>query len=219
MLGWPEERVLLGVGIATVACVFLLRFVIFYLFEKNGLIWDEPPWWPPVDARQRLISVFHVALEEMVLRAALLESLRSVLLRTSRRFAFLASSRVQLLILVLLPALAFTTLHEGLYRHLEGRSLVWATHLNLFLLGSFLNALYLRCGHIGWGYALHLGWNISRFRAELRPLSDPGGPVLSEGETFNHVESDPVITAALALFWLFFLLWPRLRAFSMKSKA
>ena len=80
-----------------------------------------------------------------------------------------------------------TEVKQVITRFLDGANVsITRNTMNTFSFGAIVNLLFVRFGHIGYGLALHYGWNFYRFNCvywlEDRPLS--------EGMTFNYVEGN-----------------------------
>jgi hypothetical protein len=128
----------------------------------------------------RFFAVFQVLNEEMLLRALLLISLARLF-----RSRWAAS---------LLAASVFTLLHYGLYRFgLQQTGLKVEALLTLFFFALSCNALFMSTGTIAAPYALHLGWNLTRFGHEW--IATTSGLQLSEAESFNLIEGHPLVLA------------------------
>ncbi|MDH3846101.1 MAG: hypothetical protein OES69_19335, partial [Myxococcales bacterium] len=78
----------------------------------------------------------------------------------------------------------------------------WPAMVSLFSFGAIANVLFVWCGHIGYGVALHYAWNFYRFNSVY--LLD--GRPLSEGMTFNYVEGNVwVVTGSVFFLALLFV--------------
>ena len=122
---------------------------------------------------------FQVFNDEILLRGAVL----TLLLRV-------VSSRW---IVVFLPAVFFAVAHHVVYRaqaEVGGPALV-----TIFAFAVVANALFVRVGHIGYGFALHYAWNLYRFGRSYHV----GGASLSEGASFNYIEGSSVVVVASLL--------------------
>lgn len=120
---------------------------------------------------------FQVLNDEMILRAA-------VLTLVLRVWPYPKS-------IALGCALLFSVAHHVVYRlhgvHIEAEAL-----LTLFSFGVLANLLFLRFGHIGYGWALHYGWNLMRFGS----VYAVDGRYLSEGMSFNYLEGNAWLATA-----------------------
>ena len=178
VLGLKTQNKLRFCALATVL-TFVLRPVIVSLAAHKGLRFDVSAW----NLGWRSRPLFQVLNEEMVLRALLL----GVLLKKckTRWTRLSASSGV---------ALVFSLLHLALYWLKDGIILSDWTLLNLFLFGAWANAMWLATSHIGWGFAVHLAWNLTRFGGDFLA----GGHVVPEAQTFNLIEGSATLTPILA---------------------
>lgn len=161
------------------ASVFVLsHYLVPYLAQRGGY-----EYFPFVHWRWKISTVFQVLNEEVVLRALLLSALFRVF-----RSSVLVS---------LFTALVFSLLHWILYRYsIEGAVVLTPmTLLNLTLFGLICNLFYLRYNHIGYGYALHLGWNLTRFTGACILNNRP----LQEGKTFNLIEGSGEVAFLLGI--------------------
>lgn len=142
-------------------------------FGLTAVPYDQLDW--------RLSPIFQVLNEEIVTRALLL--------------GFVAKFIPYRLIVSIFAAAIFTALHYLLYRfNLHSSvSLFPLTLLNLFLFGVLCNSLFLKWRHIWFCYAIHLGWNLSRFTRDFVKGETP----IPEGMTFNIFEGQIWLTAVL----------------------
>lgn len=133
----------------------------------------------------RLFAIFQVLNEEMLLRALLLVSL----------VRFIKSHWAA----NLLAASVFTLLHYALYRFgIQQTGLKIEALLTLFFFALSCNALFISSGTIAASYALHVGWNLTRFGHEW--IEKTSGLQLKEAESFNLIEGHPwVLTSAIML--------------------
>ncbi len=169
----------------TLACsaglAVTFRFAILRLAAEAGLRFDTSAWSPLLRTR----PIFQVLNEEMLFRAVLLRELG----RTGASAWKLSLG----------SALFFVISHLLFYWLKDG---IWLQPLalwNLFVFSVACNSLFLHCGHIGYGYAIHVGWNLTRFGGDFFRNS----ALLPEGAAFNALESSPwfslVITPATAI--------------------
>lgn len=131
-----------------------------------------------------LFNQFFQALnDELVLRAV-------VLTIALRRFGH--SKRV-----VVILSILFALGHSAAYG-LDGVRISATALISLFAFAVIANALFVRFRHIGYGFALHYAWNLSRFNTDYYV----DGRLLSEGETFNYVEGNASVAvgAVVAMF-------------------
>jgi hypothetical protein len=137
---------------------------------------------------QRWFSLSQVLHQELVLRAVLLGLLCRWI--PSRPVVGVAGAAI------------FATTHVALYGIFEGTllPLVAVATLATFALATLAtfalatNLLFLEFGHIGFSFAAHAGWNVSRFGgAYLLP-----GHAVSEVESFALIEGSPVALAMAA---------------------
>jgi hypothetical protein len=127
---------------------------------------------------QRWFSLSQVLHQELVLRAVLLGLLCRWI--SSRPVVGVAG------------AVIFATTHVALYGIFEGTLLPLVAVATLATFALATNLLFLEFGHIGFSFAAHAGWNVSRFGgAYLLP-----GHAVSEVESFALIEGSP---AALAM--------------------
>ena len=77
--------------------------------------------------------------------------------------------------------------------------------LNLFLFSFICNQLFFITQHIGFGVALHAGWNLAKFSRYYFPSHDLQKiEQITEGDTFNMFEGSLLIT--LILFFYFHII-------------
>lgn len=128
---------------------------------------------------------FQTLNEEMVLRALLLTALAHIL-----KVRFLLSVAV---------AGFFALLHFVLYRFGPPHTALSLQALaTLLLVGFALNELFLSTGSIAAPWAIHFGWNFTRYGSEWSAESTRGS--LPQGMDFNVIEGSPwVIALAIAL--------------------
>ncbi len=124
---------------------------------------------------------FQVFNDEVVLRAALLTILLA------------AFPHPRLVIFG--TAVLFAVAHHVVYR--PAAFIDWPALLTIFAFAGIANTLFVRFGHIGYGFALHLAWNLDRFNSWY---SIDGVP-LTEGNSFNYVEGNRwVVALSIATF-------------------
>lgn len=154
----------------------LLHPWVMHLAASRGILFDPSGWgfW------LRTRPLFQVLNEEWVLRGILPNALG---VRDSRRP----------LLYCLALAAVFSALHQVLYPLKDGSWLGPAALFNLFLFGAWANAAWLRSGHIGWGFAAHLGWNLNRFTGDFLA----NGKVIAEGRLYNVLEGSASVAALL----------------------
>jgi hypothetical protein len=144
----------------------LANTLIHSLLAQNSTTLHPERWSPWL--RSRPLSQAWV--EEIMLRGVLLTWLLT-------RFK---SKRLSWLI-PLGHAAFFSLLHAALYG-MQGDWIGVTPLITLFFFGIICNELFLKSGHIGWGYALHVSWNLTRFGGDyldagntlLRSLKDRG---------------------------------------------
>ena len=132
-----------------------------------------------------LATPFQTLNEEMVFRALLLTVLGRLL-----KARLLLSAAV---------AGFFALLHFALYRFGAPHTTLSAQALTtLFLVGFGLNELFIATGSIAGPWAIHCGWNLTRFGNGWVGKFTPGA--LPQGADFNLIEGNPwVIAFAVAL--------------------
>lgn len=173
LLAW---RALAGFGVLGLVLAAAFQPVMGALAQAAGLAFDASRWSPWLRTR----PVFQVLNEELVLRGLLL----TVLAVRTRRHPALASAAV---------AAVFSGLHQALYPLKDGSWLGFGALLNLFLFGVWANAAFLRSRHIGWGLAVHLGWNLNRFTGDFVRA----GQIVPEGQLFDPLEGSLWLTGPL----------------------
>jgi membrane protease YdiL (CAAX protease family) len=174
--------------------VVLLGLIIFCLSKlyldfylpRAGIVYYsfKNPWW-------RASPWFQCLNEEIVFRALLLSAL-------FKKFPYRFTVSVT-------AALVFTGLHWFLYAFNEVAAvqLTPLTLFNLFFFGMVCNAFYLRYQHIGFGFALHAGWNLTRFTRYYYSGLKPSAPAISEGMSFNLIEGSWFLSALILMVYLF----------------
>jgi membrane protease YdiL (CAAX protease family) len=121
---------------------------------------------------------FQVLNEEMVLRALLLTALSQIL-----KPGLFVSMAV---------AGCFMMAHFVLYKFGPPHAELSVQALTaLFLVGFALNELFLATGSIAVPWAIHFGWNLTRFGNDWQ--GTPG--ILEPGRDFNLIEGNPWVTA------------------------
>lgn len=157
------------------------RFALLQLAAEAGLRFDASAWSPLLRTR----PVFQVLNEEMLFRAVLLREL-------GRTGASAWKLSLGSAIFFALSHILFYWLKDGIW--LQPVAL-W----NLLVFSVACNSLFLHYGHIGYGYAIHVGWNLTRFGGDFFR----GSTLLSEGTAFNVLEGSPwfslLITPATAI--------------------
>ena len=181
----------LGLHLMPRAALMTLVVFVVAAFASNeviGAIVAAGPF--RASAHRSLVSgvhqFFQVLNDEMILRAAVLTLVLRVLPYPKS--------------MALGCALLFSAAHHVVYR-LHGVHIEAAALLTLFSFGVLANLLFLRFGHIGYGWALHYGWNLMRFGS----VYAVDGRYLSEGMSFNYLEGNRWVVvastcAALAAF-------------------
>ena len=151
------------------------------------------------DAAWMLLAIpFQTLNEEMVLRALLLTALAHIL-------------KVRFLLSVAVGGF-FASLHFVLYRFGPPHATLSVQALTtLLLVGFALNELFLATGSIAGPWAIHFGWNLTRFGNDWVGESSPG--MIPQGADFNLIEGNPwVIALAVALALVVSVARPRLFA-------
>lgn len=198
---WPTTWLKnLGLEISlrqTIYCVaaFFLSLVVFQVIIQNQLrvggffqIFRLPD---PFLGKENIfkfswliVRIFQPLNEEIVLRALLL--------------GFLGQFCSQKRFLSIYVALIFAGLHQVMYA-LSPFGLLTPLNINaliaLFCFSWAANELYFRFGHIGYGVALHIAWNIWRFFGPIYR----NGHELNEAETFNILEGSTPVMVLVAL--------------------
>jgi membrane protease YdiL (CAAX protease family) len=130
---------------------------------------------------------FQTLNEEMVLRALLLTVLAHFM-----KVRFLVSIAV---------AGFFTSAHFVLYRFGSPQTSLSVQALtSLFLVGFAFNEFFLASGSIAVPWAIHLGWNLTRFGNDW--IGQGRNETLPQGTDFNLIEGNPwvvILAAVLAL--------------------
>jgi membrane protease YdiL (CAAX protease family) len=128
---------------------------------------------------------FQTLNEEMVLRALLLTALSRIL-------------RPHLLLSVVVAGV-FALLHFALYYFGPPHTTLSAQALTTLVLVAFaLNELFLATSSIAVPWAIHLGWNLTRYGSEWIGQSSSGS--LEQGSDFNLIEGNLwILLLALAL--------------------
>lgn len=141
-----------------------------------------------------LITTFHVLNEELIFR--------SILLNTIRKRA------KNLFLVSLIVAVIFSLAHLVHYFISDGTILKPLTLIVLFIFGLACNHLFFKYKHIWYCYAIHLSWNITRFKSEL--IHDK--TQIKQGQTFNLIEGS-YFMLVFALIILFLILLPKNKEF------
>ena len=128
---------------------------------------------------------FQTLNEEMVLRALLLSALAQIV-----------NAR---LLVIATVASVFVVLHFVLYRFGPPHAALSVQALaTLFLAGLAFNELFLATGSIAVPFAIHLGWNLTRFGNDW--IEQGSSKPLPQGLDFNLIEGDWRVTGlAVAL--------------------
>lgn len=188
-LAIPKRELVLS-GILTVLFAILVRVLVLNVCTANHIVFDSSMyhWGWKVNPMAQVLN------EEMVFRALLLAGLVRLF-----RNPMLAAT---------LSSVAFAAAHWVLYSAMNGISLPATTLTTLFAFGMASSLLFLRFGHIGYSYALHLGWNLTKLEGTFINQSVQPPHRLHEGEGFVLIEGAPIITAlALVLFAVCLWLW------------
>lgn len=177
-------------GLLLVVCTALT--VIYLITLRHDI--DYAPYLVTGLTVWFLFPVFQALNEEIILGSMLLKGLR-------RR-----AGGLHPMALVLAGALVFALGHLAFYLSLGGGALSLAALLSLFAVGLIRNHVILATGHIGYIWALHLGWNAVFFGA-LYQSADTGDR-LSRVEMFNLVMGDPAFVVFITcLTLLSFRIW------------
>lgn len=175
--------------ISTLALFGLAVLASHYVFADYVATFLEVVRTPT--ARSRVHQFFQVLNDELVMRAALLTLVYGVLPRSK--------------IVITAMAAVFALSHWAFYGWLGVGIGPWAL-LTLFAFGVIGNTLFMKYGHIGYGFALHYAWNFYRFNTTYHL----DGRSLREGETFNYIEGNAwIVAASTMLMFLVFGLYAR----------
>jgi len=181
------ERIGLRIEHKSIAlCLLLAILVVFGSFYMISFI-----------ARNAVVSIsiisFTVFLhilgytlnEEIVLGAILLNFIQ-------KRFKKLNQFYISILV-----AVAFPLLHYIFYRwiFLDKGIICISSLVSLFAVGAIRNNLILRTGHIGYSWALHVGWAFIMFGfVHTKTITTK---ILSEPEKFNLYLGSPIMVLIL----------------------
>jgi len=126
---------------------------------------------------------FQTLNEEMVLRALLLTALAHIL-------------KVRFLVSIVVAGF-FTLVHFVLYRFGPPQTSLSVQALTaLLLMGFAFNEFFLATGSIAVPWAIHLGWNLTRFGNNWIGQGPSG--TLQQGPDFNLIEGNPEVIALVA---------------------
>jgi membrane protease YdiL (CAAX protease family) len=180
-LGIRFRRIDLGLAVFSLLVVGIIaRHLIPGVVRQHGYVVgrSDPGW-------MYLAVPFQTLNEEMVLRALLLTSLAQIV-------------NVRLLVSATVAAV-FVALHFVLYRFGPPHALLSVQALaTLLLAGLAFNEFFLARGNIAVPFAIHLGWNLTRFGNDW--IEQSSGDPLPQGTDFNLIEGNSkVIALAMGL--------------------
>jgi hypothetical protein len=173
------RREFLGIALTCLATGTFALYVIPAIAYAGG--WTRVPDGLPL---RKFITICSALNEEIVFRSVVLGLL------TAWLQSVLKAS--------VLSAAIFSLGHLLIYRILDAHWLAPTTLVTLFFFGLAANQLYAWRGHIGYSYALHVGWNIVRFRAGYLSLN---GETLHGGASFDLIEGSWPVCAVAFGFW------------------
>lgn len=185
-------RALLGTVLLTAGFAILVRGLTLAICRSQGIGFDTTS----IPEHSWVTPFFQSLSEEIVFRALLLTWLASVM-----------KGRVRA---ALLSSLIFSGAHWVFYFFYNGVFLTPATLISLFAFSLVTALLYLRFGHIGYSYALHLGWNLTQLEGNFYGVYQGQSFWLTEGQVFLLLEGSPQIVA-LSLVLLLISTWLWLR--------
>lgn len=176
--------------IAAIIIIALSYLLIHHLAVRNGITIKPGEW------KDYFHDVFYVLNEEIVLGAIILSWLTS-------------TRNLKPVLSCALLAVFFAIIHYIFYKWIfDDRGVIgMMTLLTLFLIGFLRNSLILISGHIGYSWALHLGWiavmfgSMHNYTASGERLSEPARFNLYLGSTEMLV-----LAALLASTGLFLML-------------
>lgn len=183
-----SRRAMFGTVLLTVSFAILVRIITLAICESERIGFDttsipEFSWSTPF---------FQSLSEEIVFRALLLTWL-----------AGLMRGRIRA---VLFSSVLFAGAHWVFYLVYNGVFLSPATLTSLFVFSLVSGMLFFRCGHIGYSYALHLGWNLTQLGGNFYGVYNGQSFWLTEGQVFLLLEGSPVVVG-LSLVLLLVTVW------------
>ncbi len=176
-------------GVAAV-CAAIFAILIGVLARRGGVTFDRSQW----SALHHVRPLFQAFNEELLFRGALL--------------AWLLERRPVGLRLCASVAGVFALAHLGFYAVRDSTLIGPGALASYFLFGLLCNLLALRTGHVGYAFALHVGWNLTRFAGQVVHAGTP----LSEGESVALFEGSAVLFVPLFALAAIACLWPRQEA-------
>lgn len=144
------------------------RGILLASASAAGYTYQTEHWSPGL----RLMPVFQAVNEEIFFRAFFL----NVLIQRFKRAKLVS----------IFSATAFMAIHPVYYAIRDGYALMPMTIMTLLFFGLAANQLFLTYRHIGFTYALHFGWNATRFGGEFTATGT--GAVLKDGLSFDILE-------------------------------
>jgi membrane protease YdiL (CAAX protease family) len=149
-----------------IALYYFLEYTIHHTTQLQGIIMIPTT----IGLKWDTALGFQVLNEEIMLRAVLLQLFFT-------RFR----SRIKVSIIV---AIFFALLHFAFYFLAQGAILSLSALTSLFVFFLIFNLIYYWTGHIWFGVAFHLAWNLTRFTHYFYWH----GKRLEEGALFNYIE-------------------------------
>ena len=183
-------RTILGVLLLTIAFAIPVRILIFTIITAHNVGFD-----PESTAGIAWIFPFFQALNEEIV-------FRSLILTWLARFGRMRAA--------LLSSFLFAGAHWFFYWIYEGVSLPFTSLITLFAFAMTGALLFLRYHHIGYGYALHLGWNLTQVEGDFYGVANGKSFWLPEGTVFALLEGAPLVML-ISLLILAITLWIWLR--------
>lgn len=162
-LNIPLKQLCISCGIFLIFFLLSHFYINIIIVQKDILFYPNPPIWI-------LTIIFQVFNEEIVTRALLLNFLKTKIKKN--------------ITCAIVAALSFAILHFLLYYPVAKIILNPQALLAIFLFGLICNFLFLKFKHIGFGLAMHLGWNIVRFSG----VYFKNNMMIPEGQLFNMFE-------------------------------
>jgi hypothetical protein len=165
--------------------------IMKYIGNKNDIRIEYYNW------RDYYHVMFYVLNEEIVLGAILL-------------FTLVYKWKVRPIVASICLAVSFALIHYVFYRWVfaDRGVLGISTLMTLFLVGIVRNSLILYTGHIGYSWALHLGWIAIMFGSRHTKLNT--NMYLSELESFNtYLGSTEMLVLSFIIAGVFLAYWLR----------
>ena len=175
--------------ILTVIITTCALLIMKYIGNKSNIQIEYYNW------RDYYHVIFYVLNEEIVIGAILL-------------FALVNKWKIRPVVASLCLAVFFSLIHFIFYKwiFLDRDVIGISTLITLFLVGFVRNSLIILTGHIGYSWALHLGWIAIMFGSSHTDVNT--NMVLTEPESFNlYLGSTEMLIISIIMAGFFLAYW------------